>query len=153
MNPRWFCGIIGKMKKVVSVLKRFPVSFAYLFGSSVKRKRGKLSDLDLAVFLKEKVKPKSYFKVRLEILNRLGREIPQEKFDLVILNDCSPLLAQMVVAFGKLIFCQDKNRQVGFVVKTLKTYDDAIFLKKTFYHYLEKRVENKQFGEVAYEKT
>lgn len=133
---------------IKNVFQKNRVVLAFLFGSAAKGKITKLSDLDLAVLLDKAIKPNKYFAIRLSLLDKLGRIIKNKPLDIVILNEASPLLAQMVASRGKIIYCQNNNIKASFQIKTLKNFDDAIYLRKTYYHYLENRVKNNKLGEV-----
>lgn len=141
--------ISENLSTIKNIFQKNRVVLAYLFGSAAKGKTTKLSDFDLAVLLNKVVKPNKYFAVRLSLLDKLGRIIKNKPLDVVILNEASPLLAQMVTSRGKIIYCQNNNIKTDFQIKTLKNFDDAIYLKKTYYHYLENRVKNNKLGEVS----
>lgn len=127
-------------KKTVSV---------FLFGSAAKGKAGKLSDLDFAVLLDKTVPSKNYSRVRLELLDQLGRIIRNRPLDVAILNQASPLLAHLVVTQGKLIFCQDEDQKINFQTIALQKFDDAFYLRKVFYAYLSQRVKDNRLGETV----
>jgi predicted nucleotidyltransferase len=74
----------------------------YLFGSSATGKAGKLSDIDIGVLLKKQ--PKDSRKMKLLLIAKLVDAFRNSKIDLVILNECAPLLAFEVISKGKLIY-------------------------------------------------
>ncbi|MBI4757721.1 MAG: nucleotidyltransferase domain-containing protein [Chloroflexi bacterium] len=110
-------------------------------------KATKLSDLGLAVVLDKTTPQSKYHETRLLLLDQLGRVINNRPLDIAILNDASPLLAHVAVTKGKAIFCQDDDSRAAFQVKTLKEFDDAIYLRSVYYHYLEERVRENRLGE------
>lgn len=69
------------VKELVSIFKLFPqVKLAYFFGSMAKGKGGPLSDYDFAVFLEEK-DFKKRFEIRLDLLNKLSRQLQTDNID------------------------------------------------------------------------
>ena len=143
--------IIVNSPAIKNIFRKNKVVLAFLFGSAVKRKLTKLSDLDIAVVLDEAVFPNKYHQVRLSLLDQLGKIIKNKPLDVAILNNASPLLSQLVMTQGKLIFCQDENLKANFQVKALQKFDDAFYLRKVYYRYLEKRIKENKLGEI-YEK-
>lgn len=134
--------------KASKVFKKYPIAGAYFYGSKLNGKPSALSDLDIGILLKEKVSSRRYFTLRLEIQDALGRVLKDQRIDLAILNQASPLLAQSVVTKGRLIFCSDKDKIANFACQTLRRYDDALFLRETYYQYLKKRALEGKLGEV-----
>jgi predicted nucleotidyltransferase len=137
-----------KLSAVKNVFQKNKVALAFIFGSVAKGKTSRLSDLDFAVVLDKSVPLREYHQVRLSLADQLGRIIKSKPLDVAILNNASPLLAQLVITQGKLIFCQDENLRVAFQRKTLKNFDDAFYLRKTYYRYLARRVAENKLGEI-----
>jgi len=139
--------ILANLPAVKNVFQKNKVVLAFLFGSAAKEKVTNLSDLDFAVVLNKSVPLDKYHQIRLSLLDQLGRIIKFKPLDVAILNDASPLLAQLVMTQGQLIFCQDEDLKADFQTKTLKNFDDAFYLKKVYYHYLGRRVKENKLGE------
>lgn len=140
--------LLVKRTAINSVFKKNRVILALVYGSVAKRKESRLSDLDMAVFLDDAVLSTNYPVIRLRLLDELGRIIKSRPIDLAILNDASPLLRQMVVTRGKLIFSRGKNVLPALRMKSLKEFDDAFYLKKTYYFYQKQRVMGNKLGEI-----
>lgn len=139
--------ITTNLKSIVKILQKYKVVLAFVFGSTTKGKLTKLSDLDLAILLDKSVSDKKCFQIRLLLLDSLGKIIKSRPLDVIVLNEAPPLLAQAVATRGKVIYCQDENLKSSFQRKTLKNYDDAIYLRKVYYRYLEDRVRTNHLGE------
>jgi uncharacterized protein len=75
------------------------ILFAYLFGSLARKRPGPLSDVDLAVYLVDKV---PFADKKLEILGNLMRVLNTEEIDLVVLNR-APLALKMKILENKKI--------------------------------------------------
>jgi len=140
--------ILLNLPYIKKIFKKNKVVFAYIFGSAVKEGLTKLSDIDFAVFLDKAISKSKYCNIRLLILDQLGRVIKNKPLDIAILNNSSPLLAQLVILKGKIIFCEDEDLRIRFQLKSLKEFDDAFYLRKVYYRYLEERVKEDKLGEV-----
>jgi len=91
-------------KKVVEFLsKQECVKLAYLFGSVAEGREGKLSDVDLAVFLDESMSKKERFNLQLKLISELTSILKTDKVDLVIMNDAPLLLNYNIIKHGKIL--------------------------------------------------
>lgn len=98
------------------------ISLAYLFGSRVSGRVGKLSDFDIAVLLREGFTSDFKYKLASEI----GRLLNAARVDLVILNEAPIELRYNVIATGKLIYERDRAERVEFETTTLSRYFDLL---------------------------
>ncbi|MEA2089537.1 MAG: nucleotidyltransferase domain-containing protein [Thermoproteota archaeon] len=116
-------------------LRRFfrreePVVVAYLFGSVAKGAAGRLSDVDVAVFLS-----KGYdltLDYRLYLMGELAAIIGR-KTDVVVLNEAPPLLRYEVIKCGKILYCKDEYHRVAFEERTLDEYLDMGRIEKEYF--------------------
>ena len=141
--------ILSHLPVIEKILRQNQVVLALVFGSVAKKRPNRLSDLDLGVVLADSVPNKKYPQTRLALLDKLGRILKKQPLDVIILNQASPLLTQMAISHGKVIFCPEQNLRIQFQIKSLKEFDDAYYLRRAYYHYLEQRVKNNQLGEIA----
>jgi len=141
--------ILSNLTSIKKIFHENGVVFAYIFGSASKKELTKLSDIDFAVFLDKSISQSKYYKIRLLLLDQLGRIIKNKPLDVAILNNASPLLAQLVILQGKVIFCKDEDLRVSFQLKSLKEFDDTFYLRRVYYRYLEERVKENRLGEVS----
>jgi hypothetical protein len=124
-------------KKISGLLDEIPqVKFAYIFGSRARGDAGCSSDVDVAVFLDHRV---SSFEWRLRLMERLAKVLGSEHFDLVILNEASPVLKYEVIREGCVIK-ESKNRRVEFETRTLGEYLDTAFLRRVQRDYLKEQL-------------
>lgn len=122
---------------VTALLARVPqVQFAYLFGSRARGAAGPLSDVDVAVYLDRRL---CCFDWRLRIMEQLAHVLQTEHFDLVTLNDASPVLRYEVIRNGEVIK-EDKKRRVDFETRALAEYLDTAFLRKEQREYLKRQL-------------
>lgn len=123
--------IIEKIKTFLAADRR--VKFAYLFGSAAKGMAGPLSDLDIAVYLDGRI---DRFDYRLKLMESLARAIKTERFDLVVLNDATPLLCHEVIKDG-IVLKEDRPRRVMFEVYAMREYLDTAYLREVRCRYIK----------------
>ena len=116
-------------RKILS--KRKDIEFAYLFGSRAKGRFNRVSDVDLAVFVNEKLDSQKRFSLRLELISLVGHELRRDNIDLVILNEAPLLLSFNVIKDGIIIFCLNESRRIHFEAKVMsRFYDQQYYLKR-----------------------
>ena len=101
------------------------VEFAFLFGSTAKGRLTPITDMDVAVYLNDKVDLNSYGRLRIRLIGDVMDILKMNSVDLIILNDCSPLLKYEVQKHGILLVCKNPEKKVEFFVKTIKEYCDT----------------------------
>ena len=127
-------------KKIVRVTseyfaKRDDIIFAYLFGSYAKEKQTHLSDIDIAVYIREK---KGISDKKLKILMDLSRLLKTDDIDLVILNKAPISLLTKILAHK--IILNDK-------IPTIRHSFESLNMRMGFdFSYLEKRILEQRFS-------
>jgi hypothetical protein len=97
------------------------VVFAYLFGGVAMGRRTLLSDLDLAVFLRDDCDPgRAQLELGLGLVDVLGTE----EIDLVILNTASLSLAGRVLLGRKVLVDKDPFRRHRYESLVMRQYAD-----------------------------
>ena len=115
---------MGQDRRVVEFLsKQEHVKLAYLFGSVAEGKEGKLSDVDLAVFLDESLSKKEIFNLQLKLISELTSILKTDRIDLVIMNDAPLLLKYNIIKHGK-ILKEDMETKVRVESGILSDYLD-----------------------------
>ena len=113
-----------EIKKITKFLKsRNFIIFALLFGSFSLGKATDMSDIDLAIYLKEDIPIIEYGNLISQLESFTGRRI-----DLVILNnlyDENPRFAYQILSTGKILFVKDKNLFSDYKTKVFLYYFDA----------------------------
>ena len=111
--------------QVTTYLKSNPhIMFAYLFGSIAKGKQQPLSDVDIAVYLKQ---GSNVVECKMAILGRLIDILQTDEIDLVVLNAVNLPLAIHVLRSKKIIV--DKEPFVRHIFESLamrKYFDFSI---------------------------
>lgn len=110
--------VIEKCKKVL--IKYENILFAYIFGSYASGRVREDSDIDIAIYLKEKIDTKEYLDIRMDLMEACGRKV-----DLIILSKATPLLKFEVYRNNILLFTRDETLENNFKVKTLFEYWDT----------------------------
>ena len=62
------------------------IKLAYLFGSVAKGKEGKLSDVDIAVFLDESLNKKEIINLQLKVISELTSILKTDRVDWIVMN-------------------------------------------------------------------
>lgn len=97
------------------------MKFAYLFGSCARGEEGPLSDIDLAIYLDNRL---DLFAARLRFMEQLIRLLKGQPFDLVVLNN-APITLQYEVIRGGKVIKEDKKRRIPFETEVLQVYFDT----------------------------
>ena len=119
-------------RQLAKILKKQKVVFAYLFGSQAKDEAGPLSDIDLAVYLDEKVPRREYFDIKLELIGEFMDLFKSNDIDVVILNEAPPLLSHRILKEGKVIYSQDEKKRIFYETKAFMRYFDWDYFEEKF---------------------
>jgi predicted nucleotidyltransferase len=118
--------ILDFLPQVVDFLKnRQKVVFSYLFGSLAQDKVLPLSDIDIAIYLKEGV---DLDKEKMSILQNLIDLLGTEEIDLVLLNTAPLTLKARIVENKKILVDKEPFLRHSFESLVLREYFD--FSKK-----------------------
>jgi len=112
---------------------REDVEFAYLFGSIGKGKRLPLSDIDIAIYLKDL---SQMHEKTMEILGMLMNLLETDEIDLVILNEAPLTLKMKVLQSKTVIIDHSPSLRHRFESLVMREYFDFSVLEKAI---LERR--------------
>lgn len=110
------------------------ILFAYLFGSLARKKRGPLSDVDIAVYCREGVQ---FPQKKLDLLGNLMNMLKTDEIDLVVLNR-APLPLRMKVLENKMVIVDraplSRHRYESLTMREYFdfSYKEAFILRKRF---------------------
>ena len=110
--------------------KQAHVKLAYLFGSVALQKAGKLSDIDIGIFLDESLEKKEKFKIKLKLISDLENILKNNRIDLVIMNDASISLNFEIIKANYPLFIQNKNLKVDLEQYIISRYLDRQYYDK-----------------------
>lgn len=117
-------------QEAVGIFKNQPVEFAYLFGSFAKGRTTSLSDIDIAVFLDEKLSENERFELRLKLISQMIAALRTDRVDLIVLNDSPLLLAFNTIRDGVVIYSKDEHKRIKFETKIMSRYFDQQYYYK-----------------------
>ena len=102
------------------------VRLAWLHGSRARGTARRESDIDVAVLLDDEcaANPSAIKDSIWRLAGALGREVPSDRLDLVLLNHAPALLRHRVIRDGVLLFARSDAERVRFVLWTIREYQD-----------------------------
>lgn len=106
---------------------RLDIQFAYLFGSFGKGKPLPLSDVDIAVYLKEE---KDLQEKRLDILGAMIDLLKTDEIDLVILNNAPLTLRMKILESKKVVVDHEPFARHQYESLTMREYFDFAIREK-----------------------
>lgn len=114
------------LERLGAIFKDYPyIAAAYLFGSYATDKKGPMSDVDIAVLLKE---PCPEGRELLHKMNYLSYQLEDAlqagEVDLIELNKQGLIFQHNVLRTGKLIYDADPVFRIGFTAKVISNYCD-----------------------------
>jgi predicted nucleotidyltransferase len=123
--------------QVTAYLKSNPhIIFAYLFGSFAKEKQQSLSDIDIAVYLKQGT---NVAECKLAILERMIDILQTDEIDLVVLNSANLPLVINVLKSKKIIVDKEPFARHIFESLAMRKYFDfsireIAILQRRYFH-------------------
>ena len=116
--------LTGQDSRIVKFLgEQEHVELAYLFGSVAEGTAGKLSDIDLAVFLDKSLSKKERFDLQLKLMSDLTSILKTDKVDLTVMNNAPLLLNYNIIKQGK-ILKEDIEAKIRVECRILSHYLD-----------------------------
>lgn len=114
------------MEKLKNIFKDYSyIASAYLFGSQTSGKKGPMSDVDIAILLKENA-PKGRELIHEEdyLSYRIEDALQVKEVDLIELNKQGLIFVHNVLRTGRLIYDADPDFRIKFVAKVISDYCD-----------------------------
>jgi uncharacterized protein YutE (UPF0331/DUF86 family)/predicted nucleotidyltransferase len=117
--------LFEKHSQLNQLFTQSPVNAAYLAGSlSTRTSFGHLSDVDIAILLKEQITSDQFLDYQLYFFSELAKRLESDSIDVVILNQASLLLKLQVIKYGQILFSRDEKLRVSFETKAIMDYLD-----------------------------
>jgi predicted nucleotidyltransferase len=113
-------------KKLKNIFEDYPyIVSAYLFGSQALGKTKPMSDVDIAILLRDNA-PKGRKLIHEEdyLAYRITKAIQAKEVDLIELNRQGLIFVHNVLKTGKLIYDADPDFRIKFVSKVISDYCD-----------------------------
>lgn len=117
---------VGLIKAVIK--KDNSVLVAYLFGSQIKDKANKYSDIDIAVLFDNKVDKKNYTDKQIALASGLSEALNKE-IDIIILNQASLFLKYHILKEGMKIYEKPGRNEHNFEALAIIQYFDFLPIK------------------------
>lgn len=111
-----------------SLIREPNITFVYLFGGLLRERPSPLSDVDIAVYVKD-LRRLDYLELFREITNALGTD----EVDLVILNDASLSLAGRILQNRKVLIDKKPFLRHKYESLTLRKYFDFVIKEKAIF--------------------
>lgn len=108
-----------------SLFLNFPIDVVYLYGPRSEGRSDRLSDFDFGILFTKALSSKKRFSLQFELFGKIGRKlrVGEDKIDIVDLQK-APLLLQFSAISGKIIYCKNEERRVGFETYVMARYHD-----------------------------
>lgn len=101
---------------------------AYFFGSQIKGKSNKHSDVDIAILFDEEVEKEKYADKQILLAEYLRRRLNKE-IDIVVLNNASLFLRYHILKEGIKIYEKPDRNEHNFEAQTIMQYLDFLPIK------------------------
>lgn len=124
-------------------MQREDIITVYLFGSTVKNRERKDSDLDLAVLFSEGMDNYQRFEAKLQIANELEDHI-KAKTDIVDLRSAALFFIHQVMKNKILLFDRDTYGRVSFEVNYRKEFFDHLPIYEQYHRQSIKRLRERK---------
>lgn len=111
--------IIDEMKKIIEAENN--IIFAYLFGSMASGSQTNLSDVDIAIYLRNTEGIAEY---KLEIFNKITNAIGTDELDLIILNTAPIFITGRILQNKQILIDKDPSLRYKFESLILREYFD-----------------------------
>lgn len=119
------------------------VELAYLFGSMARADNGMLSDIDIAVYLKDGLSKHELNQRRLELISGLTTLLKSDRVDLVIMNHAPPVLNFEVIKVNMPVYVRDRDFKLDTEQQIMSRYLDRKhhedFLNRSFLNRVARR--------------
>lgn len=124
-------------QKLTKILQENDVILAYLFGSEARGTSYKESDVDIGVLFDKKVNSKDYLKLEGKLIEFFSGIYPKKEINIVNFNIASPILKQVAILEGKLLYIRSETDRILFQVQTLHEYEDYLHLTNIYNRFLD----------------
>ena len=137
-------------RRVASVVRdRSEVVVAWVFGSAVRGRRRRDSDVDVAVLFDAGLVNTDKFRIRCELAGAVAAAAGVEFADVVDLEAAPPMLAHQILGTGHLLFSRDERRRVLVTARQVMRFIDTRPLRRVLDEATFRRLREGSFGHIA----
>lgn len=113
------------IEKIKTLLKDYPyIASAYLFGSLASGRTGPMSDVDIAILLKEPYPKGRYLIHQIDYLSFRIEEVLNKEVDVVEMNRQGLIFQHNILKTGKLIYDANPAFSANYVSRLISAYCD-----------------------------
>jgi len=117
--------ILARLREALpSVLARYPVDAAYVYGSVARGTITPFSDVDVALLLTAPLPPYEQLKMELTIQGEAEAACGLSPVDVRTINGAPLTVQGRIIQQGTLLYERDRARRIAFEVATRKRYFD-----------------------------
>ncbi len=115
-----------EFERLKEIFRNYPyIASAYLFGSQVSGRIGPMSDIDIAILLKNSSPKGRELMHEMDYLSyRIEDALSAGEVDLIILNTQGLIFQHNVLRTGRLIYDADPAFRIGFEMKAISNFCD-----------------------------
>src|SRR3990172_1184612 len=124
---------------------RYPVAFAYLFGSRARGQALPYSDIDVGVYLDEPNEG-TRFDMELSLMGELEHTLHTDNVDVVVLNQAPPRLAYSIIKY-KPLYSRDERARARIEMGILSRYFDERPADLEYYRFLHRQIRARKMTE------
>ncbi|MDP2753689.1 MAG: nucleotidyltransferase domain-containing protein [Nitrospirota bacterium] len=133
------------IEKLKDLFRDYPyIASAHLFGSQASGKIGPMSDVDIAVLLKEPYPRGRYLIHKMDYLAFRIEEVLKKEVDIVEMNRQGLIFQYNILRTGKLIYDADPSFRANYVSRLISAYCDfeptISFIKRFHLHGIKYRL-------------
>lgn len=115
------------------------ISALVLFGSRAGGRARANSDLDVAILPASEVDDRLRLQVR--VAGELAHLAPEERVDVVLLDEASELLRHQVLSDGEVLICRDEKAWKQLRVRTMREHGDREHYRRILRQGLRRRLD------------
>jgi len=131
------------------VRDRSEVVVAYLFGSAVRGRQRRDSDVDVAVIFDIGLGRSDTFRIRCELAGSVAAAAGVEFADVIDLEEAPPMLAHQILGTGHVLFSRDERRRVLVTARQIMRFIDTHPLRQVLDEATFRRLREGSFGHIA----
>jgi len=139
------------IKKINSQLEDFfktkkDIIAVYLYGSYVKGKTTRRSDIDLAILLRPRHKRQPTTDLEIRFATQIQKIIREVEVEIRILNSAPLFFQYKVISSGQLIFCSDYSERIEYESDLISRYFDFKPLLDYYNKCMYKNIKEEYYG-------